>query len=69
MATTGKIGELGRDSKGHWRPGYLTHAELVSEVEAATGERREALRTEAKSRMKRTAYPPFPEHLGIQDPE
>jgi hypothetical protein len=69
MVTTGKIGEVGRDSKGHWRPGYMTHAELVSELETATGNRRAALATEAKSPMKRTAYPPFTERLGPEGPE
>ena len=69
MVTTGKIGEVGRDSKGRWRPGYMTHAELASELETANGERRAALVAEAKSRMKGSNYPPFPEGLGLEDPE
>jgi hypothetical protein len=40
-----------------------------AELEAATGERRAALVTEAKSRMKRRNYPPFPKRLGLEGPE
>ena len=69
MATIGKIGDIGRDSKGHWRPGYMTHAELVSALESATGERRAELVKEAKTRMKYSNYPSFPERLGLGSPE
>jgi hypothetical protein len=34
---TAKIAEYGRDRQGHWKPGFMTHAELVSELETATG--------------------------------
>jgi hypothetical protein len=47
----------------------MTHAELASELETANGERRAALVAEAKSRMKGSNYPPFPEGLGLEDPE
>jgi hypothetical protein len=69
MATVGKIGELGRDRQGRWRPGYMTHAELVSELETATDARHAELIEEAKSRMKYSNYPPFPERLGLSSPE
>jgi len=65
MATIGRIGDYGRDSKGHWKPDYMTHAELCAELESATGERRTELRTEATSRMRYSNYPPFPAHLGL----
>lgn len=69
MATTGTTGEYGRDASGrHW-PAFMTHAELVEELETATGTRREALRTEAKSRMRIRTYPPFPGRLGLGSPE
>lgn len=69
MATIGKASEYGRDASGRRWPAFMTHAELVSELESATGTRLEALRVEARSRMKGRSYPPFPEHLGLRSPE
>jgi len=63
-----KIGEVGRDSKGHWRPGYLAQAELVTTRETATGDHPRALRMEAKLSMKGGNYPPYPERLGLEGP-
>ena len=60
---------IGRDSWGHWIPGCMTHAELVRELETATGERRTELVKEARNRMKQPTYPPFPEHLKIGKPD
>jgi hypothetical protein len=69
MATTGKKREYGRDRHGHWRPGFMTHAELVAELETATGGRRDELVTEAEIRMQVTTYPSFPAHLGLAKPD
>lgn len=66
MATTGNIG---RNTWGDWHPGFMTHAELVKELETATGDRRAELVREAKSRMKQASYPPFPEHLVPRSPD
>jgi hypothetical protein len=63
MATTGKADEVGRNRQGNWRAGYLTHAELVSELGTASGERLAELVREAQNRMQRKSYPPFPAHL------
>jgi len=69
MTTIRKTGELGRDNHGKWRPGLMTHAELVEELKTATGDRRAELVGEAMSRMKGSNYPPFPENLGLPSPE
>jgi hypothetical protein len=37
MTMAAKIAEYGRDRQGHWKPGFMTHAELVSELETAAG--------------------------------
>lgn len=65
MATIGKIGDIGRDRDGRWKPGYMTHAELVAELRTATRYRHEELVAEARKRMNYTDYPPFPRDLGL----
>jgi hypothetical protein len=37
MATAAKIAEYGRDRQRALEPGFMTHAELVSELETAAG--------------------------------
>lgn len=64
MATTSKR-EVGRDDQGRWKPGYMTHAELVSALRSDVGERRTALVAEAHKRMAYTDYPPFPADLNL----
>jgi hypothetical protein len=54
---TGKAAGYGRDAQGDWVPGFMTHAELVSELGSAWGERRESLVREARLRMRQPAYP------------
>jgi hypothetical protein len=69
VATIARQQLIGRNGDGSWKPGCMTHAELVRELETATDWRREELRTEARSRMKGSNYPPFPAHLGLEGPE
>jgi hypothetical protein len=64
MATKSKR-EVGRDEQGRWKPGYMTHAELVGELKSAGGERRAELVREAHTRMGHPDYPPFPAELGL----
>jgi hypothetical protein len=64
MATKSKR-EVGRDDQGRWKPGYLTHAELVSALRSEAGERRTALVAEAHTRMAHPDYPPFPADLNL----
>jgi len=69
MATTGKSGKSGRDRQGRWRAGFMTHAELVGELETATGPRRDELAGEARERMASKTYPRFPARLGLAMPD
>jgi hypothetical protein len=46
MATTSNVMKVGKDAEGRWRPGFMTHRELV----------REAL-----ARRRQSGYPPFPD--------
>jgi hypothetical protein len=62
--------DLDMNASGQRMPGYMTHAELVTELETATGERRDELASEAENRMKTSSsYPRFPASLGLRHPE
>jgi hypothetical protein len=64
MATKSKR-EVGKDDQGRWKPGHMTHAELVGALRSETGERREELVREAHSRMGHRTYPRFPADLNL----
>ncbi|HUN30389.1 MAG TPA: hypothetical protein VMU95_00100 [Trebonia sp.] len=63
--TTRSKREVGKDDEGRWKPGHMTHAELVSALRSETGERHEALVREAHSRMASRTYPQFPADLNL----
>jgi hypothetical protein len=49
---------IGKDRRGGWLPGYMTHAELKRALRANPYD--SALAKEAKGRMKSASYPRFP---------
>jgi hypothetical protein len=67
MATTSNVMKVGRDVEGRWRPGFMTHRELVRELETATGDRRAELVREALARRRQSGYPPFPDSCQLPE--